>query len=122
MIAKIKVKHGQEQKFQGIPIQPEWILQGNPGGKGQLMMQSHDRKQTAGIWECDAGKFEYHYHWHETLRILEGEATMEDDDGVAHLLRPGDYAHFPMGVKSIWTVPERLKLLFFIVTPEPFEL
>ena len=49
-------------------------------------MQSHDRRQIAGIWECNTGKFEYHYHWHETLRIFEGEATMKDEPGSVHLL------------------------------------
>ncbi len=121
MVNGIKTSQGKGVEVD-MDIQPEWILEGKPVANGQVMMQSHDETHTSGIWECSAGAFEFTFGWNEICQILEGEATVEEDDGTTHTLRAGDFAHFPLGLKTKWHIPERVRSLFFIVTPEPWNL
>ncbi len=119
---RMRVADGQSLRLADMPIPPEWILEGNPVARGHVMVQSADQKQSSGIWECSAGKFHFIFPWHETFRILEGEVTIQEEGGNTHALRAGDFAHFPLGLKTTWEVKERVRKVFFLVTPEPLQL
>ncbi len=121
-MSSMKFTSGETLSLKDMPIPTEWVLEGNPVAKGHVMVQSDDQKQSGGIWECTAGRFHFIFPWHETIRILEGEVTIEEEGGVTYTLRPGDFAHFPLGLKTTWHVPNYVRKVFFLVTPEPLSL
>lgn len=112
--------------FQGelpdMPIEPSWILEGSPRAGGTVLLQSDDKLVSSGLWECSAGKFNWTFAWDEFVHVLEGEVTITEAGGETYTLRPGDFAHFPRGLKSEWHVANYVKKVFTIRTPEPFVL
>ncbi len=87
-----------------------------------MLLQSEDKLVSSGIWDCSAGKFQWIFGWDEFVHVLEGEVTIAEEGGDTYTLRAGDSAHFPIGLKSIWTVPDYVRKVFTIRTPEPFNL
>ena len=71
----------------------------------------------AGVWESTAGVFhgpqndqiEYCY-------ILEGEASIRTQDGQTFTVAAGDGFVMDNGLKPVWTVPERVKKQWVIVS------
>jgi hypothetical protein len=118
----MQVKAAAELQMAPLPLPPECILDGDPVALAHIMVQSPDRRQSSGIWECTAGKFDFTFPWHEMFRVLEGEVTIEDETGARYTLHAGDFAHFPLGLKTTWTIERHVKKVFFLVTPEPLEL
>ncbi|MCH2201427.1 MAG: cupin domain-containing protein [Fuerstiella sp.] len=106
-----------------MPIEPSLIREGNPVARGAILTQSEDRKLSSGIWSCGPGKFEWTYGWDEFIHVLEGEVEIiEEETGKNILLRPGDTAHFPLGMKVHWHVKKHVRKFFVLRTPEAFEL
>jgi uncharacterized cupin superfamily protein len=105
-----------------FPIPAEQITAGDPIAKLWVSAQSADRKTTQGIWECTAGDFTWNYTWDEFVMVLEGEVTITPDGGEPFTLRAGDFAHFPLGLKTAWHVPKFVKKTFVLRTPEPLGL
>ena len=114
------------EAFQGelpeMPIEPAWILEGSPQAKGTVLVQSADKLVSSGLWSCSAGKFNWIFGWDEFVHVLEGEVSITEEGGETYTLRAGDFAHFPLGLKTEWNVPKFVKKVFTIRTPEPFEL
>jgi hypothetical protein len=114
------------EAFQGelpaMPIDPSWILEGTPEAKGTVLLQSADKLISSGLWSCSAGKFNWTFGWDEFVHVLEGEVTITEEGGKTYTLRAGDCAHFPLGLKTEWHVPNFVKKVFTLRTPEPFEL
>ena len=105
--------------FGPFPIDPDWIIEGTPIARGNVFLQSEDQKVSYGGWECTAGKFHWVFGWDEFVQILEGEATIQEESGKTVTLRRGDLAHFPKGMKSVWTVPNYVRKVFTLRTDEP---
>lgn len=105
-----------------MPIEPAWILEGTPTACGTVLTQSKDKLLSSGFWSCTTGKFKWEFVWDEFVTILEGEATIKEEDGTTHTLRAGDVAHFPLGTKTVWEVPTFVRKFFTLRTAEPFEL
>ncbi len=105
-----------------FPIPEEQILEGNPQAKIWINAQSPDLKVTHGVWSCTVGSFSWDFTWDEFAMILEGEVTTIPEDGEAITLREGDFINFPLGLKTTWVVPEFIKKMFVLRTPEPLEL
>lgn len=105
-----------------MPIEPSWIKDGNPVARGTILTQSADKKVSSGLWSCETGKFEWTFTWDEFVHILEGEVTITEDGGDSYTLRPGDMAHFPIGLKAHWHVSKPVKKFFVLRTPEPLDL
>jgi uncharacterized protein len=118
----LKSTPGSSLNLADMPLPAEWILEGNPTAKGHVTIQSADKKQSCGIWECTAGKFKWISPWWETVMILEGEATIQEAGGSTYTLRPGDFGHLPLGVETTWTVKDHVRKIFFVVTQEPLNL
>lgn len=112
--------------FQGelpdMPIEPSWILEGTPEAKGTVLLQSADKLISSGLWSCSAGKFNWTFAWDEFVYVLEGEVTISEEGGETYTLKAGDCAHFPLGLKTKWHVPDFVKKAFTLRTQEPFEL
>lgn len=106
-----------------MPIEPSWITSGDPVACGTVTAQSEDKKVSSGLWSCEPGKFQWTFTWDEFVHVLEGEVEInEDGTDNTITLRPGDMAHFPLGMKTHWNVKQKVKKFFVIRTPEPFEL
>ena len=106
-----------------MPIEPSWITEGDPVARGTVVAQSEDKKVSSGLWSCEPGKFEWTFSWDEFVHVLEGEVEItEDGTDNTITLRPGDMAHFPLGMKTRWHVKQKVRKFFVIRTPEPFEL
>ena len=105
-----------------MPIEPSWILEGAPRARGRVLVQSADRLVSSGLWECTAGRFQWTFGWDEFVHILEGEVTISQPGGMTVTLKPGDTAHFPLGLKTEWHVPSYVRKVFTVRTREPFVL
>ncbi len=99
-----------------MPLPAAWVLEGTPTASGRVAITGPAGDQVGGVWQCTAGRFEYHFDaYHETVMILEGQAIIAGPDGVPTTLNPGDFAHFPKGLVTTWHVPHFVKKTFFIL-------
>ena len=105
-----------------MPIEPDWILEGSPQARGTVLVQSADKLISSGLWSCSAGKFNWEFAWDEFVYVLEGEVAITEEGGHRYRLQPGDVAHFPIGLKTEWHVPQFVKKVFTLRTSEPFEV
>ena len=102
-----------------MPIEPAWIIEGTPTARGNILMQSADKKISYGTWECSAGKFHWLFAWDEFIHIQEGEVEITDETGQVVKLHKGDLAHFPVGMKTVWNVPNYVRKVFTLRTVDP---
>lgn len=94
--------------FVSTPLEPTWILEGNPAARSIPLARAEDGNLSCGLWDCQAGKFKFIFPTDEIIHILEGEVTIEEK-GAVHHLKVGDVAFFPEGLVSYWTVPKYVK-------------
>ena len=90
------------------PIEPTWILGGNPVARSLNLAKANDQNLSCGLWDCTAGTFQWIFRCDEIVHILEGEVTVQDDFGT-RTLRPGDIAFFPQGLETVWHVRHYVK-------------
>jgi uncharacterized cupin superfamily protein len=98
------------------PINPDWILEGNPVARASRFSESPDGKLITGMWDCTAGKFRWIYWFDEIVHILEGEVRVDDGRRV-HVLVPGSTAYFPSRLATVWEVPKYVKKMFVLREP-----
>lgn len=100
-----------EQDLQPAPINPDWILQGNPTAKATTLAIATDNTLSCAVWECTAGKFQWVFGLDEIVQILEGEVVIEEQTAgrKVHRLRAGDIALFPDGLTAHWTVSKYVR-------------
>src|SRR3954468_14451470 len=93
------------------PIPPEDVVSGNPEGSWALLWHSDDYTHYNGIWRCTPGVF-YLTHPGETITCLEGSATITPDGGEPVVVRAGDLAFLPEGMRAKWEVQETVLKTF----------
>jgi uncharacterized cupin superfamily protein len=93
------------------PIEPGWIVEGQPEACAKELARSGDGTSVVVAWSCTAGRFRWHYSVDETVHIISGEVFVTKEDGVERRLGPGDMAFFPAGSSSIWRVPAAVRKL-----------
>src|SRR5580692_1208267 len=101
------------------PIQSSWILDGKPVARLELLSSSADGTASTYFWDCTAGRFNWFYHFDETLHILEGEVTLKFPTGASQRVVAGDTIFFPAGSSAEWTVDKYVRKLAFCRTPLP---
>jgi uncharacterized protein len=101
------------------PIRPEWILAGRPIARSKLIQISEDCASSSFLWECTAGRFNWHYDAEETIYFLEGNVVIKDNNGVTHRLGAGDSLFFPRGAVAEWQVDKYVRKVAFIRSPLP---
>ncbi len=106
------------------PINPDWILEGNPIARNAELSRSRDGTACTLVWDCTPGKFVWHYHMDETIHILEGSIVLDDGNEPPRRLGPGDIVFFPAGARVRWHVETHVRKLAFFrrVLPKPVEL
>ncbi|WP_461528490.1 cupin domain-containing protein [Prosthecobacter sp.] len=100
-----------QQDLQPSPINPDWILEGNPIARATTLAIAPDHTLSCAVWECHAGSFKWVFGLDEIIQILEGEVVIEEQNAArkVHTLRAGDTAFFPDGLTTHWTVSKYVK-------------
>jgi uncharacterized cupin superfamily protein len=100
-----------QQDLQPAPINPDWILEGNPIARATTLAIATDKTLSCAVWECCAGSFKWVFGLDEIVQILEGEVVIEEQNAgrKVHTLRAGDTALFQDGMTTLWTVPRYVK-------------
>lgn len=93
------------------PIEPGWIVEGNPQAHAKELARSDDGTSVVVAWSCTAGRFHWHYSVNETVHVISGEVFVTNEDGAERRLGPGDMAFFPAGSSSVWRVPSSVRKL-----------
>lgn len=101
------------------PINPDWVLEGNPQARSHEHSVSDDRAAYTAVWDATAGTFRWHFGWDVTVYILEGDVHVTDDDGSTRTLRAGDIAYFRSGTWATWKIDRYLKKVAFVRRPLP---
>lgn len=102
---------GESPELRSEPINPKWVTAGSPMARAAVLTESADGRMRSGIWECTAGRFEWHFEFDETIQILEGEVHVEAN-GRTIVLTAGSQAYFPYGLSTRWHVPKYVKKAF----------
>jgi uncharacterized protein len=91
------------------PISPKWILAGTPQARSKTLAKSHDGTSAIVVWECTAGRFDWHYSEEELAVVINGEAFITNEKGAERRLGQGDTGFFPAGSSCTWRVNNRVK-------------
>lgn len=91
------------------PINPEWILSGDPRARAKTWAITPDRTTTHWTWDCSAGSFRWWFGVDETVHIVAGSVTVEVDGEAPMTLEVGDAAYFRAGQWSTWTVDDYVR-------------
>ena len=102
-----------DMPMESAPIEPSWIISGNPVARVGLHSRSGDDAATTAIWDCTAGEFRWFFDWDETVMILEGEVHVTAQDGSERTLRQGDIAYFAGKTWATWRIDNYLRKIAF---------
>ena len=61
-----------------------------------------------GIWTKEISRFDWFYDGDEECLILEGQFTVETDEGV-YAIKAGDFVTFKKGLKCVWNVTKPIR-------------
>lgn len=86
------------------PINPDWVLDGDPQARAVQIARGQDRYATLSVWDCTQGRFNWYFGCDEAVYILEGAVTVTGPDGEVRKLTAGDTAYFPAFTWFEWQV------------------
>jgi uncharacterized protein len=104
------------------PIEPSWILEGNPEARSHVLSTSACGTTTTLIWSCTDGKFNWYYDVDETIMILEGSIVLESEGMPPRRYGVGDVILFRDGAHAKWHVEGYVKKIAFFRQTLPFGL
>jgi uncharacterized protein len=91
------------------PIDPSWILEGDPVARSGLWSLSPDKTTSSWVWDCTAGRFNWYFDADETIYVIEGEVIITAEGQEPQSLRAGHAALFYAGTRSEWYVPRYVR-------------
>src|SRR6202790_612122 len=101
------------------PIEPSWIIEGNPAAECSVLSKSADGLASTMVWQCSEGKFDWYYDFDETILILEGSIVLENDAMRPTRYGAGDVVFFKDGAHAKWHVEGHVKKLAFCRKTQP---
>jgi uncharacterized cupin superfamily protein len=101
------------------PIEPSWIIEGNPLAQSCVLSHSADGLASTIVWQCSEGKFDWYYDFDETILILEGSIVLENDAMPPTRYGAGDVVFFRDGAHAKWHVEGHVKKLAFCRKTQP---
>ena len=101
------------------PIEPSWIIEGNPTAQWHVLSKSADGLASTMVWECSKGKFNWYYDFDETVLILEGSILLESDTMPSKRYVAGDVIFFKDGAHARWHIEDRVRKLAFCRKTQP---
>ena len=125
MLKNTIVHSNRDVALKPSPINPAWILEGQPVARNVVLSRSQDATACTIIWDCTAGKFHWHYAFDETVHILEGSVIVSSENTPPKRLEAGDVAFFPVGTKAHWHVETYVRKVAFcrhVILPRPAQL
>ncbi len=102
-----------ELELQPSPINPAWVLDGDPQARASTHSSAADDQASTAVWDCTAGAFRWYFHWDETVVIVEGAVHVTAEDGSQRTLSTGDLAYFPAGTWAVWRVENYVRKIAF---------
>jgi uncharacterized protein len=96
-------------RLEAEPVSRDWILSGAPEGASKVLARSSDWMLTLVVWECTAGRFEWHYKKDEILFVVSGEAIITTAQAKEFRMGPGDVVFFPAGTSCTWLIKDRIR-------------
>jgi len=103
--------------LEDAPINPDWIIAGQPIARAGLHSTSIDGKASTNIWECTAGGFWWTFFHEETVVILEGAVRVTSQNGAIRTLKAGDIAYFARDTKTLWEIDDYVRKIAFCRHP-----
>lgn len=104
------------------PIEPSWILEGNPEARSRELSTSACGTTRTLIWSCTEGKFNWYYDVDETIMILEGSIVLESEGMPPRRYGVGDVILYRHGAHVKWHVEHHVKKIAFFRQTLPFGL
>jgi len=104
------------------PIEPSWIIEGNPTATSCTIARSSDGLGSTIVWHCTEGKFNWYYDFDETILILEGAIVLESAGMPPKRYGPGDVIFFRDGAHAKWHVEGHVKKLAYCLKTQPYVL
>ena len=104
------------------PIEPSWIIEGNPEARSHMPWTSADRAAATLIWACTEGKFNWYYDFDETIVILEGAIVLESEGIPRKRYGVGEAIFFCEGAHAKWHVEDDVKKIAFCRQTNAFGL
>ena len=104
------------------PIEPSWIIEGNPEARSHKLSASADGAATTLIWSCTEGKFNWYYDLDETIVIIEGSIVLASEGMPPKRFRVGDVIVFRRGAHAKWHVEGYVKKVAFLRLNTPLPL
>jgi uncharacterized cupin superfamily protein len=101
------------------PIEPSWIIEGNPVSHSHILSTSADGTASTIIWSCTEGGFNWYYDFDETIMILEGSIVLESDGLSPKRYGVGDVIFFRDGAHAKWHVEGYVKKIAFCRKTNP---
>lgn len=101
------------------PIEPSWIIEGNPVARSRVLSTSEDRTAQTIVWHCTEGRFNWYYDIDETIMIMEGSIVLESDGMPPKRYGPGDVIFFRNGAHAKWHVEGHVKKIAFCRKTNP---
>jgi uncharacterized cupin superfamily protein len=101
------------------PIEPSWIIEGNPVAQSSVLSKSADGMASTLVWQCSEGKFNWYYDCDETILILEGSIVLENDSMNPTRYGRGDVIFFKDGAHARWHVEGHVRKLAFCRKSQP---
>jgi uncharacterized cupin superfamily protein len=93
-------------------------IHGRPVAAGLSL--SDDGQVSTGIWECTSGSFASRREGIcELMHFVSGDATITDEDGTRHEIRPGVMLFLPDGWCGVWEIRETVRKTYAIVKTSP---
>ncbi|MBR0902168.1 cupin domain-containing protein [Bradyrhizobium liaoningense] len=101
------------------PIEPSWVIEGNPVSRSRVLSTSADGTAQTIIWQCTEGRFNWYYDIDETIMIMEGSIVLESDGMPPKRYGPGDVIFFRDGAHAKWHVEGHVKKIAFCRKTNP---
>lgn len=101
------------------PINPAWVVEGDPQARSAILSTSPDAAAFAILWECTAGRFDWHYDIDEWVHVIEGSVVVSAPGQAPMILVPGSVALFPKGLVAHWHVETYVRKVAFCYMPPP---
>jgi uncharacterized protein len=116
MKATHKVQRSTVSPTQFEPFPLDGVLEGDPDGRVHWLRTSGSGEATlqAGIFEGQPSRFRYTFETDETILVIEGQVTIELDEGESVALESGDIASFPRGAQATWNITQPLREFFVL--------
>ncbi len=97
---------------------PLVIVGERPFQRDNIVFTNDAGNMFVGMWDSTSFDSEMRpFPWHELVQLLEGEVTITEEGGQAHLFKPGDAYFIPMGTVCKWQTTGYVKKLYSILDP-----